>query len=216
MTFPKMLLEARRSCLKLDILGQRWGSFISISPYFSLAAAEAGAGAGAGAGVDTATVGSSSEAGLLLTLSWGTGAENRPDTLKLTSADRRKQVLASRTSASLPASADIRASCLFPRRYLDHISPPYSHVSLTTIPRGRQDHPHCTGETGRLTAEKQFAPGLIMRPPGTEAKSGGHPAGQRRAQGDTFTKTGNFTSREEGVRVLYQSLDHAHHLDGGH
>ena len=37
--------------------------------------------AGVGVGIDR----SSSEAGLSLTLSWGAGAENRPDTLKLIS-----------------------------------------------------------------------------------------------------------------------------------
>lgn len=79
-----------------DVLGQRhsWGSFISIGPYLSLGASEAGVGAGAGTGAGAAAtiVGSSSAAGLLLTLSWGPGAENRLDTLKLMSADRRKRV----------------------------------------------------------------------------------------------------------------------------
>ena len=76
-------------------LGARLGLLTPFSRYLSLVAAEAGPGAGAGtvAGAGVAIVGSSSEAaGLSLTLSWGAGAENRPDTLKLISADRREQV----------------------------------------------------------------------------------------------------------------------------
>lgn len=100
--------------------------------------------------------------------------------------------MAPRISTSLPASARVGAAFLSPtpRHHLDHISPTHSHVSLTTTPRGRQGHPRFTDEPVRLRAEKHFAPGLVMMPPGTEGESGGHPAGQVRALRDPFTKTG--------------------------
>ena len=76
-------------------LGARTGPFIPISPYLSLVATEARAGArpraGTVAGVGVGIDGSSSEAGLSLTLPWGAGAENRPDTLKLISTDRGRR-----------------------------------------------------------------------------------------------------------------------------
>ena len=63
-----------------------WGASDSA---LSLVATEARVGArpraGTVAGVGVGIDGSSSEAGLSLTLSWGAGAENRPDTLKLIS-----------------------------------------------------------------------------------------------------------------------------------
>ena len=65
-------------------LRARTGPFVPISPYLSLVATKAGTAAGVGVGID----GSSSEAGMSLTLSWGAGAANRPDTLKLLSAER--------------------------------------------------------------------------------------------------------------------------------
>lgn len=103
--------------LRLGILGPGQGPFRTVSPYLSLAATEAevGAGPGAGAGAGVAAgvgmaIGSSSEAGLSLSLSWAAGAENRPDTLKLMSADARELVLTFRASASLPASASVRTA----------------------------------------------------------------------------------------------------------
>ena len=91
-------------------LGAREGPFIPISPYLSVVATEAGAGArpraGTVAGVGVGIDGSSSEAGLSLTLSWGAGAENRPDTLKLISADRgRRYELSELPPASPPHQA---------------------------------------------------------------------------------------------------------------
>ena len=96
--FPNMLLEALRDGASgWASWGLDRGPFLSVRLYLSLVATEAGAGAGAGAvaGAGVAVVGSSSEAGLSLTLSWGARAENRPDTLKLMSADDREQALLS-------------------------------------------------------------------------------------------------------------------------
>lgn len=121
------LLHFLECCLKLremvpqaGHLGARRGAIHTCQSYLSFVAigaeagTEAGAGAGAGAGVGTAMAGSSSEAGLSLTLSWGAGAENRPDTLKLMSADRREQVLASRASTGLCLAARARTTFPFP------------------------------------------------------------------------------------------------------
>lgn len=100
----------------MGALGPGQKPFISVSPYLSLVATEVGVGDGAGVatGVGTAMVGGSSEAGLSLTLSWGAGPENRPDTLKLTSADRREQVLAFKAAASLHRSASARTTFPLP------------------------------------------------------------------------------------------------------
>lgn len=82
--FPKMLLDALRDSASGWASSGQDRALVPVSPYLSLVAIEAGTAAGVGVGID----GSSSEAGMSLTLSWGAGAENRPDTLKLISADR--------------------------------------------------------------------------------------------------------------------------------
>lgn len=127
---------------------------MSISPYLSLVAAEAGVGAGerAAAGVSTAMAGSSSEAGLSLTWSWGAGAENRPDTLKLMSANTRAPVLAHRASASLCRSARARITSSVPCPCLDHVCLPIPTRASQQlpIPPSRSCHPHSTDKKPRL------------------------------------------------------------------
>lgn len=49
---------------------------------------------------------------------------------------------------------------------------------------------------------------------GTEAGLKGTELGREGTKGHVRTGR-SFTSREEGVCVLYQSLHHAYHLDGG-
>lgn len=161
-----------------------------MSPYLSLvgtgarvgAGAGAGVGAGAGArvgagaGAGTAMAGSSSEAGLSLTLSWGVGAGNRPDTLKLMSADRR--------SGLRFQGLQCWGNFLFPRDCLDCDSPSPSHRSLPAA-GSRRGLPQFTEEKLRLSVQKQLPAGLVGSAWGCRDRSwsGGHLVGHRGHEG---------------------------------
>lgn len=222
-TFPKMSLEALREGASGWASWGQDGPFTSVSPYLSLVATEAGvgaearaeAGAGAAARVATAVVGSSSEAGLSLTLSWGVGAENRPDTLKLMSADRRGGL----SVPSPPASPLHQGQD--PSPFPPTVSGPQFAVPLPQEPHDnptkQRDHHRFTDETLRLSGEviSSRPRGECMGLPGTDADREGTESGTEGTKGHVHTGR-SFTSREEGVCVLDQSLHHAHHLDGRH
>lgn len=173
MAFPKTLLGAMRD----GALGQ--GPFIPVRPYLSLG--DTGARVGAGAG--TAMAGSSSEAGLSLTFSWGMEAGNRPDTLKLMSADRRSRLIF-QGPASLPRAARAGTTSPFPGKWTTIRFASHSHGSLTT-PGSRRDHPHFTDEKPRFRVEKRLPPGLVGSARGHRDRSwsGGHRGARAHRQG---------------------------------